>query len=75
MIKSYKFDIDDWVLYAPYLDFESELLNKERQKVIILEILENDSLYDYRIYIDDTGRMKRIKQENLFPIIDDITTY
>jgi len=74
-MKSYKFDIDDYALYASHIHSEFEWLRKERKKVIILEVLKTHPIYDYRIYIDATGYVRHVKEENLFPIVEDLTTY
>jgi len=62
-MKSRKFKIDEWVLYDPYLSGENTTL---RLKAVVLEVLENDLFYDYRIFIDGRGTITKVREENLF---------
>jgi len=34
---------------------------------VVLEVLENDLFYDYRIFIDGRGTITKVREENLFP--------
>jgi hypothetical protein len=63
-MKKYKFQIDDWVVYDPYV---SSLDQKYGLKGMILEVLENDLFYDYKIFIDGKGTITKVRGENLFP--------
>jgi len=63
-MKSQKFKIDEWILYDPYPSGNNTTL---RLKVVVLEVLENDLFYDYRIFIDGTGTITKVREENLFP--------
>ena len=45
-----KYKIDEWVLYCALPDVEA--FKHERIPAVILDILENDLFYDYKIYID-----------------------
>ena len=63
-MRSQKFKIDEWVLYAPYL---SSTLASIRLKAVVLEVLENDLFYDYKIFVDGRGTITKVREENLFP--------
>jgi len=60
-----KYKIDDWVCYCPFPDIES--FQDERIPAVILDILDNDLFYDYKIYIDGTGKTKKVREHQLFP--------
>jgi len=62
--KERKYSQDEWVRYILWPD--SKLLRKER-RAIILEVLENDPHYHYKIYIDATGDVKKVRETKLFP--------
>ena len=63
-MKSYKFKIDDWVLYdpAPTLQIKTHKL-----KAVVLEVLQDDLFYDYKIFVDGKGEITKVRAENLFP--------
>ena len=63
-MRSQKFKIDEWVLYDPYPSGNNAAL---RLKAVVLEVLENDLFYDYRIFIDGRGTITKVREENLFP--------
>ena len=63
-MKSRRFKIDEWVLYDPHISLDSTTL---RLKAVVLEVLENDLFYDYRIFIDGRGTITKVREENLFP--------
>ena len=60
-----KYKIDDWVYYCPLPDIET--FKNERIPAVILDILDNDLFYDYKIYIDGTGKTKKVREHQLFP--------
>ena len=62
--RNFKFKIDQWVLYdsCPVLN---KSLNK--LKAVVLEVLEDDLFYDYKIFIDGKGTITKVRAENLFP--------
>ncbi len=64
MMKIYKFKIDDWVSYSLVPGSQSA---SHKQKAVVLEVLENDSFYDYRIFIDGRGTITKVREEDLFP--------
>ena len=59
-----KFQIDQWVYYVQF----PEILNlkNKKKKAVILEVMENNSVYDYRIFIDEEGKIRKVKEEQLF---------
>ena len=63
-MKSRRFKIDEWVLYEPCVSVKGATL---RLKAVVLEVLENDLFYDYRIFIDGRGTITKVREENLFP--------
>ena len=60
-----KYKIDDWVYYCPLPDIET--FKNERIPAVILDILDNDLFYDYKIYVDGTGKTKKVREHQLFP--------
>jgi hypothetical protein len=63
-----KYKLDEWVLYSPFPNAHSEILKNQRIRSVILEVLKDDWIYDYRIYIDDgDGKVKKVKESELFP--------
>ena len=60
-----KYKIDEWVLYCALPDVEA--FKHERIPAVILDILENDLFYDYKIYIDGSGKIKKVREHQLFP--------
>lgn len=63
-MKSQRFKIDEWVLYDPHISIQGTTL---RLKAVVLEVLENDLFYDYRIFVDGRGTITKVRKENLFP--------
>tara|TARA_Y100000310_G_scaffold279065_1_gene297968 strand:- start:190 stop:378 length:189 start_codon:yes stop_codon:yes gene_type:complete len=59
-----KYQIDQWVYYVQF----PEILNlkNKKKKAVILEVMENNSVYDYRIFIDGEGKIRKVKEEQLF---------
>jgi len=59
-----KYQIDQWVYYVQF----PEILNlkNNKKKAVILEVMENNSVYDYRIFIDGEGKIRKVKEEQLF---------
>jgi len=59
-----KYQIDQWVYYIQF----PEILNlkNKKKKAVILEVMENNSVYDYRIFIDEEGKIRKVKEEQLF---------
>ena len=68
-MKVRKFKIDEWVEYCQFPDSNFASLKEERIRSVILEVLSKHDIYDYRIFVDDgTSRIRKVKEENLFPI-------
>tara|TARA_B100000686_G_C16336202_1_gene735575 strand:- start:460 stop:666 length:207 start_codon:yes stop_codon:yes gene_type:complete len=63
-MKIRKFKIDEWVLYTPFLPSS---VAHTRLKAVVLEVLENDPYYDYKIFIDGKGTITKVREGNLFP--------
>ena len=61
-----KYDIDQWVLYKPFIDCESDLLKETSDKALILHVYPKNDFYDYEIYIEDTGKKKKCKRTSTF---------
>lgn len=64
----HKFRIDDWVLYCAFPESEYSLLSTERKRAVVLHVFEKSNFYDYEIYIDGAGAIKKVREQNLFPI-------
>ena len=60
-----KYKVDDWVGYCPLPDIE--LFKDEREPAVVLDILDDDIFYDYKIYIEKTGKIKKVREHQLFP--------
>ena len=59
-----KYEIDQWVYYVQFPEIEN--LKNNKKKAVILEVMENNSVYDYRIFIDGEGKIRKVKESNLF---------
>ena len=68
-----KYKVDEWVLYCPIPDAKSENLSSQRLRSVILCILTADPFYDYEIFIDESGKIKKVREHHLFP--DSASTY
>ena len=69
-MRTYKFKIDDWVLYDPYPIVREYTVTQsyvESFKAVVLEVLENDLFYDYRIFVEGKDTITKVREENLFP--------
>jgi len=60
-----KYRVDDWVLFCPLPDVE--LFKDERYAAVVLEILNDDLFYDYKIHVEQTQKTKKVRQHQLFP--------
>tara|TARA_R110000824_G_scaffold36415_2_gene113297 strand:- start:24 stop:239 length:216 start_codon:yes stop_codon:yes gene_type:complete len=66
-MKVRKFKTDEWVLYAPHIDSTCNILRAERKSAVILEVLQYEDFYDYRIFIDDgTSKIRKVKENIIF---------
>ena len=59
-----KYDIDQWVYYVQFPEIIN--LKNNKKKAVILEVLNKNSVYDYRIFIDGEGKVRKVKERNLF---------
>lgn len=62
-----KYDVDQWVLFCPFPDPKYPALSSERKKSVILGVLPKEDRNDYRIFIDGEGKIKNVKEHQLFP--------
>jgi len=60
-----KYKVDEWVGYCPLPDVE--LFKDERHPALVLAILDTDPFYDYKIYIESTQKIKKVREHQLFP--------
>ena len=63
-----KYKVDEWVLYIPYKDDEVKSLAEIKKRSVILNILPKSDFYDYEIFIDGEGKIKKVREHKLFPI-------
>lgn len=69
MGKLRKFKTDEWVLYCQFPDSQHESLRNSKKRAVVLEVLKQSDIYDYRIFIDDgTSKIRKVKEENLTSI-------
>ena len=55
---------DEWVLYCAYPD--NSILKDNIIEAVVLEVLTDDLLYTYRIYLNDgSNKYIKVKEENL----------
>ena len=59
-----KYKINQWLYYIQFS--EDENLKNNKKRVVILEVMKNNSVYDYRIFIDGEGNVRKVKEEQLF---------
>ena len=59
-----KFKVDEWVHYCVMPDVE--YFKNDMQPALILDVLKNDLFYDYKIYIEKTGKIKKVREQQLF---------
>lgn len=60
-----KYKVDEWVFYCPLPDVDT--FKDERKLAVILDILHTDLFYDYKIYLDGSGKTKKVREHQLFP--------
>ena len=61
-----KYKVDEWVHYCRLPDVE--YFKNDRQRALVLSVLDEDVFYDYKIYIEDTGKIKKVRESHLFPL-------
>ena len=59
-----KFKVDEWVYFCPLPDVKK--FKHERIVSLILTVLDDDLFYDYKIYIEETGKVKKVREHQLF---------
>lgn len=62
-----KYDVDQWVLYKPFVDCDSDLLKEMSHKAVILYVYPKNDFYDYEIFINGSGKRKKVREFQLFP--------
>tara|TARA_R110000772_G_scaffold92928_1_gene190014 strand:- start:158 stop:367 length:210 start_codon:yes stop_codon:yes gene_type:complete len=68
-----KYKIDQWVIYKPFPDDEHDYLNSIEKRAVILHVYKKEEYYDYDIFIDGKGKIKKVQERHLFP--DPASTY
>ena len=63
-----KYRTDEWVIYRPFPDDESRLLREMESRALVLDLLKEDHFYDYKIYIEETQKTKKVREHQLFPV-------
>ena len=63
-----KYRVDDWVIYKPFANDESEFLREMSYRALILDLLKKDLFYDYKIYVEVTQKIKKVREHQLFPV-------
>ena len=60
-----KYKVDEWVLYCvlPDVDYFKE----DRERCLILCVLDTDPFYDYEIFIEKSRKIKKVREHQLFP--------
>ena len=61
------YKVDEWVIYKPFPDSEYELLRKMQNRALILWVYPKNDFYYYDIYIEETGKIKKVREHHLFP--------
>jgi hypothetical protein len=61
-----KYKADEWVYYCPLPDVE--YFKNDRLRCLVLAVLDNDVFYDYKIYIEETRKIKKVRESHLFPV-------
>jgi|TARA_B100000900_G_scaffold167888_1_gene142569 hypothetical protein len=59
--------VDDWAIYKPFPDEDSEILKSIEKKCLILYVYPKEDFYDYKIFIDGEGKIKNVREQYLFP--------
>tara|TARA_Y100000593_G_scaffold77625_1_gene143770 strand:+ start:677 stop:886 length:210 start_codon:yes stop_codon:yes gene_type:complete len=63
-----KHKVDEWVIYRPFPNDTSKLLREIEHRALILSLLKEDLFYDYKIYIEQTQKIKKVREHQLFPL-------
>jgi len=59
-----RYKVDEWVYYCVLPDVE--YFKNDMRAALILTVLDDDPFYDYKIYIDKTGKIKKVREQQLF---------
>lgn len=62
-----KYKVDEWVIYKPFPNDDSKLLREMSSRVLVLDLLEDDFFYDYKVYVEETQKIKKVREHQLFP--------
>jgi len=62
-----KYEVDEWVIYKPFSGEESKILSEIESRAVILSYLPKDPFYDYKIMIEESGKIKKVREHHLFP--------
>ena len=65
-----KYRVDEWVIYKPFVNDKSELLRNMQSRALVLDLLKEDLFYDYKIYEEETQKIKKVREHQLFPESD-----
>ena len=60
-----KYRVDDWVVYRPWPEDPNSVLYSTTKRAVVLDVLGEDDIYDYKIFIDGTGEIKKVKEVKL----------
>ena len=63
--KKKTFKQDEFVNYVLFPGSESL---KVKKRSVILEVLNDGSYYDYEIFIDGEDTIRKVKEEDIFPL-------
>ena len=67
-MKVRKYKVDEWVLYNMISD-PSDTYDYSK-RALVLNICSTEDYYDYEIYIEDTQKFKKVREEYLFPLTE-----
>ena len=54
--------------FVNYVLFPESPLLREQKRAVVLDVFKDGSYYDYEIYIDGEGTVRKVKEEDLFPL-------
>ena len=63
-----KYKVDEWVYYYAMPDSDYEPFANERIRALVLSTLSKKDFYDYRIFIEKTQKIKKVREHHLFPV-------
>ena len=62
-----KYKVDEWVIYKPFANDKSKILREMQSRALVLDLLKEDLFYDYKIYEEETQKIKKVREHQLFP--------